>query len=176
MSNLKKRSVIFCLSAVFLLIVYLAYKQNLRPSMKAMNCGIKQPDEYARLIASVSAKPVYENKTGTPSLPVTFKFNLDSDLMKNSTLFIYSYKASKNVYMGPYAQTLVIQAGTDLLRDSGGDSLQIRIFDGKEFSSCTAVHESEPFWQANKTVFMDFLSQRELNSIGLPVAFKVRIE
>jgi hypothetical protein len=176
MKNFKKLGAIFCLLVVFLLISYLAYRENLRSNMKAMNCGKKQPEEYARLIASLSAKPVYENKTGAQSVPVTFKFDLNPDLMKDSTLFIYSFKASKNVYVGPYSQTLVIQVGTDLLRDSGGDSLQIRVLDKTKLTSCTAVHESEPFWQAGKTVHMEFLPERELNSLGLPVSFKVRIE
>jgi hypothetical protein len=176
MNNSKKYSAIFFLSLVVLLISYLTYKENLRFNMKAMNCGKKQPDEYADLVASLAAKPVYQNKTGTQSEPVTFKFNFDSDLMQDTTVFIYSFKASKIVYAGPYLQALVIQVGTDLLKDRGGDSLQIRFLDKTKLTSCTAVHESEPFWQAGKTVHMELLAARELNSIGLPVSFKVRIE
>jgi hypothetical protein len=171
--NVKKYILIFFLIAL-LSIAYLGFKKYSRSEMKAMNCRKLLPEEYSKRLGVMLATPIY--KSDTPHFPVTFKFNLSPDSMKDSILIIRSSKVFADVYKGPYSQELVIQAGADLLRDGGGDNLQIRIFNNQTKTSCTSVHESEPFWQANKKVTMEFLDERELNELGLPVTFKVRIE
>jgi hypothetical protein len=174
-SKLKKYILIFFLITL-LSIAYLGFKKYSRSEMKAMNCRKLLPEEYSKRLGVMLANPVYKYKSDAPHFPVTFKFNLSPDAMKDSILIIRSSKVFAHVYQGPYSQEIVIQAGADLLRDGGGDNLEIRIFNNQTKTSCTSVHESEPFWQANKKVTMEFLDERELNELGLPVTFKVRIE
>jgi hypothetical protein len=171
----KKIVIVFSL-ILLICTAYFGFKKHSHAGMKAMNCKKLLPEEYTKRLSARLAMPIYKPKSDAPHFPVTFKFNLSPDAMKDSILIIKSSKVSADVYQGPYSQELVIKVGDDLLRDGGGDNLQIRIFNNQTKTSCTSVHESEPFWQANKKVIMEFLDERELNELGLPVTFKVRIE
>ena len=144
--------------------------------MRAMNCEKLSPKEFSEFLAELLAEPMYAANPNQPSASVTFKFNLEPALLSNTILIIESSKAGRYVYRDQYQDVIVIQAGQDLLRGRGGDSLEFRLLNKKTHEACTGWHESEPFWQANKTVYMDLLPFRELNEIGLPVMFKVRIE
>lgn len=158
------------------LIAYFRFSYYSGHTMQAMNCGILEPIKFEKVWTTTHLKPVYGARKNEPTSPVTFKFNLAPSELKDTILVIRSNKVHLPVYRAPYQEKIVVQAGADLLNNDGFDSFQIRLLNPITRLSCTEVHETTAFWQANKTVFMDFLPDRELDMNGRPVGFKVRIE
>lgn len=152
------------------------------------NCEKLSPQEFDKNLAERLSEPVYAASKNEPTSPVTFHFNFGfgAAQLNNAIFIIDSDKVGGLVYRGSYLNNIVIQAGEYLLSDKGrndtgyllkgGDTLSFLFLNKETHEICGFSHESEPFWQANKNVFIDLLPFRELNEIGLPVSFKVRIE
>ena len=144
--------------------------------MRALNCEQLSPEVFDKNIAELLSEPIYAPSKNEPTAPVTFRFNLPAALLSDTIFIIESNKADCIIYRDTYQDKFTIQADKNLLNDGGGDSFQFSLWNKKTYEVCSAGHESEPFWQANKTVHVEFLPFRELNEIGLPVVWKVRIE
>jgi hypothetical protein len=154
--------------------------------MKALNCEKLTHEEFNKLLTESISRPIYTVNPNESISPVAFHFNFSAAWLNDAIFIIDSDKAGGYVYRGPYQDKIVIQAGEYLLSNkgrndtsyllSGGDTLSFIFLNKKTNETCAGVHESEPFWQANKNVYIDLLPFRELNKIGLPVSFKVRIE
>lgn len=157
-------------------LIYFGYREFSRYSMKAMNCTKLSAEDFDKRLTNRLLSPIYTPKPNLSASPVTFRLNFSPTTLSDTVLVIKSSKVQSDIYRGEYRDEFVVQAGADLLSDGGGDSFELRLFNRKTYEACTAVHESERFWQANKKVYMDLLPSRELNTLGLPVSFKVRIE
>ena len=169
--------------SVVLLATYVGFNEYSRYTMRAMNCEKLSPKEFDKLLAEKLAEPMYAANPNEPSAPVTFKFNLEPALLSDTILIIESNNVERYVYRDQYQDEIVIQAGQDLLQGGpelldgrrGYDSFTFVVLNKKMREICVDEHGA-PFWQANKKVYIDFLPFRELDKIGLPVTFKVRIE
>lgn len=155
---------------------YFVYREYSRYNMKALNCEKVSTEEFESLLSGASQEPMYTANPNKPTSPVTFHFNFPYADLSDAIFVVHSYKAHGDIYRAQYKYEFVVQAGKDLFSHGGGDTFEFSLFNKKTHEVCVGVHESEPFWQANKKVYFDLLPERELNELELPVSFKVRIE
>lgn len=158
--------------------IYLVLLERERYAMNALNCKKLTPQEFAEA-TTPNPQRLYVLPNDVTST-VTFHFDVPSASAEHSILVISSRKTKRDVYHGRFVTKLVLTVGADLTNSKRAkrgsyDDLSLRFYDLKTNVACGAGHEAD-FWQPNKNVFIALLPYRELDEIGLPVAFKVRIE
>lgn len=118
--------------------------------------------------------PLY--MAGSEKAPVTFKFSIAAALLEDTVLFIRRNGAPDVIYLGPYRDTIVVQAGNELTKGKGYDTLMIALLRKKTHEIYVTEQEAR-FWQANRTVKIEFLSQAVVDeATGEPAALKVSAE
>jgi hypothetical protein len=170
----------FCYTVLFLLLfilltaaAYLGIAEYGKYSMKALNCEISTAEKFEKSIA-LNLKRQYVASDGGAS-SVTLHLDIPSASAEKFVLIISSNKTRRNVYHGKFESTIPIKMGIELTENDGYDGVVFGFYNRMTYEICSFVHEAS-FWQPNKKVFISLLPYRETNEIGLPVAFKVRVE
>lgn len=168
------------ITASLVAIVYFGFFEYARYSMRALNCKTLSAVDFDMSLSKAMSEPLYSPEPGKPVSPVHFKLDFGLAAGEDTIVRVGSDAAGyKLVYRGSYKKELTILAGEELLganNGSGGDNFSISIIQRSTRKMCGGVIESIQPWQANKTVHIKLLPFRELNAIGLPVTFKVRVD
>jgi hypothetical protein len=169
---------IFAVLVLIVLSTYLVVIERARYAMTALSCERLAPQEFQEAITP-NLKRLYVKPTDATST-VTFHFDVPSASPEKFVLVISSRKIKRDVYHGKFETKIALTVSADLTNSKSSkrgsyDDLSLRFYDRKTNIACGAGHEAD-FWQPNKNVFIALLPHRELDELGLPVAFKVRVE
>ena len=134
------------------------------------------PIDFERLLAEYLSQTEYTTQPGEALAPVTFHFDLGTIVRSDTIMVILSNSSQRIIYKKAYQSPFTIQAGSAILEGKGFDHFKILFFNTKTHEVYVGEHEAA-FWQAHKHIYIELLPFREMDTeIGVPVAFKVRVE
>lgn len=144
--------------------------------MSAMNCEILEPQNFQEAMSTELQDRRIEDIVATaPSHEARFVLKGFDATAQASTLIVKSDSLPGLVYHGPFAGEIAVKAPESLFSGKGRDNFRIVLVHPATRQVCVAEHEAA-FWSRVDHVVIELLAAREVDSNGLPVAFRVSLQ
>ncbi len=139
-----------------------------------MKCKTLEPEEVTAEHARLTQRKRYV-PTASGQTSVQFKFNLTQTEVGESLFMIYSNRAGKAMYWGPYRAILSVGIDENLVVEKGYDNLEFQLLQLEHQQLCRWSNErGYPYWRAGD-IGITFLRKQILDEDGLVKTFEVTI-